>query len=254
MSKVIKATRLVVSFPRRINYQHNNISDRNLEQKFDDINKESDFDASGAEKIVAEAESRAEKLLREARLKAEEIIAAAREEANKIVEERLAEIERLKEEALKAGYEEGFVAGQKALNEERNEMQREMAAARAALEEERKNLIKEMEPELLQLAVYIAREIVHAELKLFPEQIRNLVRATLDRAKETGDVVLKVHPGDYEEIMNLLVEAGEKKIRVEVDSTIRNGCIVETPYGVLDGTIDGQLKEITHELVEVLSE
>ncbi|MGB9791393.1 MAG: FliH/SctL family protein [Thermacetogeniaceae bacterium] len=253
MSKVIKATRLVVSFPRKISHQWSSSPATNA-QREENGHKEHKVEFSGKEgEIIAAAAKRAEEILREARLKAEEIIAAARAEADRIIEEKKAEIEQLREEAFKTGYEEGFIAGQKALDEDREKMKQEAAAAMAKLEEERRNLVKEMEPKLLQLAVYLARQVVHAELKLFPEQIRNLVNAVLERATETSDIILKVPPGDYEEISNLLSEAGQKMIRIEVDNSIHKGCLLETPYGTLDGTVEGQLKEIAHELFEVLS-
>ncbi len=252
MSKVIKATRLVMSLPRTISYLNNTLG-RDLEQDSGE-GKECGLDAVDAREILAETEAMVSSLLKEAGAKAEEIINNAREQASKIVEEGRAELERLKQEAKRAGYEEGFAAGQNALAGEREELLREVAAARAALDEEKRNLIKEMEPKLLQLAIYIARQIVHAELKLYPGQIRNLIRATLDRALETGDVVLKVHPGDYEEVVAMLEEAGERKVQVEVDNSIQRGCVAETPYGMVDGTVDGQLKEVAHELLEVLPE
>lgn len=252
MSKVIKATRLVVSFPRKISNQHSSISSGDMPRKEDD-QKENTPDSGREEEIVAAAKTRAEEILREAKRKAGEILAAARSEASRVIEEKKAEIERLKEEAFKTGYEEGFIAGQKALDEDREKMMQEVAAALSKLEEEKKNLVKEMEPKLLQLAVYLARQIVHAELRLFPEQIRNLVNAVLERAIEADDVVLKVPPSDYEEILDLLSETGQKRIRVEVDSSIRKGCLLETPYGTLDATVEGQLKEMAHEIFEVLS-
>lgn len=252
MSKVIKATSLVVSLPRTISYL-NNIPGRELEQDSGE-GKKCGLDAADAREILAETEVMVSSLLNEARSKAETIISDARREADRLVEAGRAELERLKRESERAGYEEGFAAGQQALAGEREELLREVAAARAALDEERRNLIKEMEPKLLQLAIYIARQIVHAELNLSPGQIRNLVRATLDKALETGDVILKVHPGDYDEIVAMLEEAGQRKVQVEVDNSIQRGCVAETPYGTVDGTVDGQLKEVAHELLEVLSQ
>lgn len=252
MSKIIKATRLVVSFPRKISNQYSCVCFEKASEE--NSAEDSAFEPSGREEeIAAAAEKRAEEILREAKQKAEEILAAAREEAERMLEEKRAEIERLKEEAFKSGYEEGFLAGQKALAEDREKLRQEAAAVMSKLEEERKNLVKDMEPKLMQLAVYLARQIVHAELKLFPEQIRNLVSAVLERAIETDDLVLRVPPEDYKEIMELLSEAGQKRIRVEVDSGIRKGCLLETPYGTLDATVEGKLREMAHEIFEVLS-
>gem|GEM_PF-993577 len=252
MSKVIKATHLVMSLPRTIKYL-NNIQKTELNQGNDE-DKSKDLDPDEAKAILAETEVMVSRLLNEARVKAEAIINDAREQASKIVEEGRTELEHLKQESKRVGYEEGFAAGQQALAKEREELLSEVAASRAALDEERRNLIKEMEPKLLQLAIYMARQIIHAELRLAPDQIRNIVRATLDKALETGDVILKVHSSDYDEIVDMLEETKQRKVQVEVDNSIQRGCVAETRYGIVDGTVDGQLKEVAHELLEVLPE
>ncbi len=253
LSKVIKATNLVVTLPRLIEWEQKcgEKEKRGPELELPDPEA---FNAEAAEAIIAETEEMVHQLLNEARVQAEKIISDAKAEAQAILREAREKIDGLKKEAEKTGYEAGFAAGRQALAEEWEKFNAFKESERAALEEERRRLIQQAEPELIQLAVNIARQIIHAELKLAPDQIASIARATLAKALADGDVTLKVHSSDYEYIGDLLEKNGQNRavVRVEIDNSIENGgCLAETPYGVVDGTVEGQLQAALSDLLEV---
>ena len=86
------------------------------------------------------------------------------------------------------------------------QLRQEIASQKEILIEERNKMLKQLEPEIIQLAVTIARSVIHAELCLAPEQINSIARAVLDRAQGEGKQILKVSSEDYDEITSLLGE------------------------------------------------
>ncbi len=254
LSKVIKANHFVISFPRLVECRRN----------FPEKAKKSDlepappdslsFDSETAQAIVAETEELVQRLLNEARVHAEKIISDAKAKAQTILQEADEKIEALKKETEKTGYEAGFTAGQQALAEEWEKFYAERDSERAAIKEERNRLIQQIEPELIELAVNIARQIIHAELHLAPEQIGAIAKAALAQVRDCGEVTLKIRSNDYEYVGELLKKEGQNgpTVKVEVENSLPNGgCIVETPYGMIDGTVEGQLDAVAHELLEV---
>lgn len=183
MSKVIKAKELVISLPRLVGNQIEDMRELDIEtQKQGENSDVSDRDVLNvkeAEQLIEETEIMVQQLLNEAREKAEKIVAEAEIRAQEILEKSRVEIEKIKQEMEKVGYEEGFALGQKALAAEWEKFYEEVAATKAEIETERKNVIRNMESEIVRLALYIARKVLQTELRLHPEQITAVVQATL---------------------------------------------------------------------------
>lgn len=235
--KVIKADHLDIHPPRVINFTFRK------NQSKTEVEKD----------IIEETELKAQQLLNAARRKAEEIIAQAKAEADKLIKDTHQNINELQREAEKAGYEAGFQAGQAYWEEAWEQLRQEIASQKEILIEKRNKMLKQLEPEIIQLAVTIARSVIHAELCLAPEQINSIARAVLDRAQGEGKQILKVSSEDYDEITSLLGEDRANSTRLEItcDTSLKRGCRAETPFGEVDGTIEGQLQEVIYDLQEV---
>ncbi len=238
--KVIKADHLNMHPPRLIDFPSQKIQSKTEVEK---DNKD----------IIAEIELKAQQLLNDARREAEVIVSQAKAEADKLIKDTQENINELKREAEKAGYEAGFQAGQAHWEEAQEQLRQEIARQKELLIEERNKMLKQLEPEIIQLAVTIARSVIHAELYLAPEQINSIARAVLDRAQGEGKQILKVSSEDYDEITSLLEEdtANRTKLEISCDTSLKRGCKVETPFGEVDGTIEGQLQEVIYDLQEV---
>lgn len=247
LSKVIKASCFSLSSPRVVRAWPERL-----------MNKEEDedgefLDPTEARRIVAETEEMVQHLLDEARERAEKVLSEARLEAERILQEAREKSRALQEEAREKGYQEGLQAARESLREERSKLEEEIASIKESLETEKKRIIQELEPELLELATVIARRVLHAELTIAPDQIAAIARAVLERAQGTGETVLKVNSGDYDAISGLLAGEAQKggAVRVEVDNSLPRGCLAETPFGIVDGTVEGQLQEVIGDLQEV---
>lgn len=246
-SKVIKARCFSLSSPRVIR-PWPEMSLNNMTGEPKDI-----LDADEAQKIIAETEEMAQQLLYEAKERAEEFISKARMNAERIEQEAREKSRAIQEEAKKRGYEEGWQAGKDALAGERQKLQDEITRMREVLALERKRVIQQLEPELLELATVIARQILHTELTTTSDQIAAIARAAITRAQGAGEMILKINSADYDAISGLLAGDTQNvgRVRVEVDNSLHKGCLVETPFGTVDGTLEGQLQEVIDDLQEV---
>ncbi len=207
------------------------------------------LDGKESQVVIAEAKLTIYKLLNDAKRQAEALIAQAKEEANQILEQASAE----KDLVTKSAYQSGYEAGQSALQTERDRLLEERAAQTQAIEQERSRLIGGLEPAIIELSQQIARKIIHAELKLAPEQIASIAGAVLAKVVDSDNVTLKVSADDYAAVTDNLADktGGGARIRFRVDHDLKSGdCIAATPHGTVDGTVEGQLSEIRHRLME----
>ncbi|MCB9612476.1 MAG: hypothetical protein H6722_08500 [Sandaracinus sp.] len=158
---------------------------------------------------VLDARARAEELLREAEARADALLSDARAEA-----------EKLREVARREAREEG-----------RAEAAGQLVRAHAIVDRAR----EESEADLKRLAVAAAERLVHAELALHPERVRDVVRGVLERAKRATRLVLVVHPEDRASIADLPELVGA---RLEEDESLERGdCVARTDLGTLDGRL-----------------
>jgi flagellar assembly protein FliH len=237
---VIKAEQLYLSLPRAI------VSPEREEIK-------DECPPCPAEDVMAETELMAEQLLNDARLRAEKVIAEARVEAERIVDKARSEAGELEEKARQDGYEAGLQEGKEALAGERRKLDDEINAKRQSLVEERNLMLDRLEPDAVQLAVIMARGIVHTELLIAPEQINAIAKAVLSKAKGDGELLLKVSPQNYDAVKSFIDDelASDEQIKVGINNTQDPGCRLETPFGEIDASIEGQFQEIVRTLQEV---
>ncbi len=205
------------------------------------------------EMIIAETRLITCQLLNDAKMQAEAVIAAAEEQAAQLLEMAAADAQAIEEQARQAGHEDGHREGLLGLTHEKEKFEGERTLYRKKMERERLKMIKELEPSLIQLAVQIARKVVHAELKQSPEQIFKIAESVLAQVKESGRIILKTSPADSKMEVPL-PDGGEGGMRIEVvgdDALKRGDFIAKTSFGMIDGTIEGQLGEIEQRLMEV---
>jgi flagellar assembly protein FliH len=251
LAKIFKADSIVVSLSKHLSPVKN--ENPETARTGSSNGKESQI-------AIAEAKLSIYKLLNDARRQAGAIIAQAKEKAAQIHEQ----AEQIREQAVaekelvtQSAYQVGYEAGQNALQAERNQLAEERAAQLQAIEQERSRLIGNLEPSIIDMSLQIARKIIHAELKLAPEQIASIAGAVLAKVVDSDNVTLRVSTDDYAAVTDAMAdEAGSKtsgstRIRFRVDNDLKSGdCLAVTPHGLIDGTVEGQLSEIRHKLME----
>jgi flagellar assembly protein FliH len=236
-----------------------------MQQRYSDLPKQKEqeeilaikdpvFDEKQAQLILAETEIMVRDLLDKARFQVQEILKQAHDESEQIKQLAREESSKIKENSRQEGYKDGKSKAIKEMDQTRRTILDEARVTLEQAQKEREEMLNEVEPQVLQLAVSIARKVICRELTSEPESIKEIVREALLRAKGTGELVIKVHESFCEPLSNNLTKIipsseGHRKYRVEADDTVEpGGCIVVTSAGYIDAQITSQLEKVEESL------
>ena len=160
--------------------------------------------------------------------------------------ERLAALER---EAFTKGYAQGERAGLEAGGKRAEAMLRRVAQTIEELGGLRQTLIQETEREMVQLALTLARRVVHREVTLDPELAAALAHVALERLGATTPATIRLNPEDYTVVAQDSARWTGQTVTVVPDPSIsRGGCLVDSAFGSVDATIERQFDELSRAL------
>jgi flagellar assembly protein FliH len=160
---------------------------------------------------------------------------------------------------------EAFERGRQAVEEQlRTSSEAALAHAReqissaiAQFARERGAYYQRVEAEVVQLAIAIARKILHRETQLDPYVLAGIVRVTLEKLDAGTGIHLYVPPADATDWRHYFANQSEGSVTPEVheDSTLPLGeCRIESSLGTTEVGIESQLKEIETGLLDLLAE
>lgn len=122
---------------------------------------------------------------------------------------------------------------------------------------ERQQYYRRIEGEVVQLALAVARKILHREVQLDPQALAGIVRVTLEKFDTATEVHLRVSPkeaADWRHYFACQMGDGPAP-EVHEDPAIAPGqCRIETSLGTTDVGLELQLKEIETGLLDLLAE
>ncbi len=151
-----------------------------------------------------------------------------------------------REEARRVGWEQGLSEGRQAA---RGELRLQADRLQHLIEQLASPLAQtgqDVQDELVQLAMAVARQIVQRELSTQPEQIRDVVTQAI-AALPAGNRHLRIHL--HPEDAHLLAEhmdahdGGSWKI-IEDASLARGGCVIDTGATRIDARLETRLQDI----------
>lgn len=168
--------------------------------------------------------------------------------------------EELYKQAKENGYNEGFQLG---LQQGQKQYETSIQDARNVVVASKNDYIQrieEAEPIIVQLALKVAEKIIAEKIDEKADYWISLVKEVINEVREHSHVKLYIHPNWYdstllhkEELRLLLPNCESLYIYPDVHLE-ENGCIIETPYGKIDASVDSQLTEIKHTLLEKIKE
>jgi flagellar assembly protein FliH len=136
---------------------------------------------------------------------------------------------------------------------------RERVAVAKALTDfarERAIYYRKIEEEAVQLALSIARKVLHREAQVDPVLLMGILRVALERIEGATGVVLAVHPQQAPVWRNYLVTRvgpGELPEIVEDPAMALEQCELRTSMGTAELGLEVQLKEIEQGLMDLLA-
>jgi flagellar assembly protein FliH len=164
------------------------------------------------------------------------------------IQARLAALER---DAFAKGFAQGERAGAEAARERGEAMLRRLTQTIDELMALRTQMIHQTERQMVQLALAVARRVVHREVSLDQDLLVAMARVALERLGESARVTVRFHPEEFEAISARRANdwAGAS-VSVVADPRVgRGGCRVESEFGTLDAGVDAQLQELARALL-----
>jgi flagellar assembly protein FliH len=165
--------------------------------------------------------------------------------------------EQREKEAFDRGVKEEQLRSRGASEQEVAAVKASVAGALAKFKVERETYFSRIEPEVVQLALAIARKILHREAQMDPLLLAGMVRVALERVDTSTRVRLWAHPADIPFWNDHFSQAGSFQPSPELigDPALRRGeCALETEVGSTQISLETQLKEIEQGFFDLLDQ
>ena len=178
------------------------------------------------------------------------------DDPSEIIAEARAEAERIRREAFESGFAQGREEG---LGQAASEIETALSFLKKlahSLKEEEQKALKQLEPELIKLAVAVAKKIIGKEMTADTEIVKRCVARAIEKIVEREKLIVYVNPVDLPVVLEYkpdLMEMfdGIKNIEVVAseNGVSPGGCTVETDLVKANGQIEAQVEEILQGLL-----
>lgn len=241
MSKLIKSFYTVATSPYLIVNNESQFCSRKAAEDDSaqvEIKTEPDLDI---EMIRLKAQEQAAEILAQAKIDAEQFLESAREEA-----------ENNKRRIYDEAYNQGYRAGMEQSELEGRKIIEEANTVLATTYEKKEEILKTIEPEVVELIISTVKKIVAMEL-VNPEQVLYSIKNAFTKINKQERLTIRVNSLDLETVRkarkDLINQGVAPFIELEIDSLVEvGGCIIETEYGSVDARITSQLEEMEKQI------
>ena len=185
---------------------------------------------------------------------ADGIINDANEEAAAIKAQAEADAIQIKNDAKNRGFAEGMAEATAKGEAEEASRRAAFEQEKAQLEEEYRNRLEEMEPQVVSVVADIFEKVFSIQFEGKKEIILNLVRNAVDGIENSKEFLIKVPKENLQFIMEHKEELQDKvgqyvSIEIISDGELTdNQCIIETDSGVFDCSLDIQLENLVRDI------
>lgn len=161
-------------------------------------------------------------------------------------------------------YEKGFAQGEKdgiEMGTKKNEKVFEnIHGILKDLVDEKRNIVKKYEEEILQLIDLVARKVVETTVSINSGAVKETVLKALMLAIDRSEITVRVSPDDFDYVKEIKPDFfekidGLKSITITSDASVSHGgCYVETKFGDIDARLEKQLDKISESIRNVFKE
>ncbi len=154
-------------------------------------------------------------------------------------------------EIFAKAFAEGERAGAAAAQAQSVALAKQLTHSLEDLTRVRSEMIRHTEKQMVQLALAVARRVVHREVSLDPNLLLAMMRVALDRLSDAARVTVRLHPADHQGAVAALAgQDSHAHVTLSADPRIpRGGCRVESDYGDIEAGVDGQIQEVARALL-----
>jgi flagellar assembly protein FliH len=153
------------------------------------------------------------------------------------------------EQALHEGYQAGLAEGRIAAAQVVDTGVERLRTLASSAMIDRAAILRDAERQVLDLALAIARAILHREVALDPTAVTATLDEVLTHLQGEAVTAIKAHPDDVPLLVKLWTErarsAADHEVQIVADHRIaQGGCLIETVTGAWNGMLDTQLERI----------
>jgi flagellar assembly protein FliH len=158
------------------------------------------------------------------------------------------------DQARREAYAEGLAAGRQQAEEQFRPAVQGLAETLSSLARQRENIREETLQDLVHLATTIAARVIHREVAVDPDALAGLIQAAFSKLQSREINRVRMHPTLEALVRKLLEQAGAPRNLVLMpDASLKPAEIFfETSQGILDASVETQLREIERGLIDKL--
>ncbi len=171
-------------------------------------------------------------------------------------------LKEVKERALlieKEAYEKGFQQGEKDGKElglkRLEKVVHQLENVLSEIERQKREVFQTYEREMVKLMLGIGRRLFRRTALFHEDAIVSVLRDALRYVTDRGEIVLRLHPADYQYLKTHSDQApismDEKDgLRIVQDPTLtRGGCLLSTSFGEIDATFESQFEALVSRIL-----
>ena len=158
------------------------------------------------------------------------------------------------DQARREAFAEGLAAGRQQAEEQFRPAVQGLAQTLDSLARLRETIRDEATQDLVHLAISVAARVIHREVAVDPDALAGLVRAAFAKIQSREINRVRMHPALEGLVRKSLEQSGAPKNLVLVaDPNVKpEEVFFETAQGVLDASVETQLREIERGLIDRL--
>jgi flagellar assembly protein FliH len=164
------------------------------------------------------------------------------------------DVARKLDQTRREAYAEGLAAGRQQAEELFRPAVQGLAETLVSLARLRESIREETMQDLVHLAVSIAARVIHREVAVDPDALGGLIQAAFSKLQSREINRVRMHPTLEPLVRKLLEQTGAPKNLVLVpDPSLKPAEVFfETSQGILDASVETQLREIERGLIDKL--
>ena len=222
-----------------------------LQDSHEDVTKDTSFEQTQPKEPAIDIEAlriEAEGIIKNAKIQAEKeskiILHNAQLEADNLKENIVNTANSEASSIEKQAHEQGYVAGIEASKEQATIIVEEAEKIKEDAHSYKKQLIENLEPELISLMINILDDIIEIEKDINPQIISILIKQGISTLSGAEQIAVHVSPDDYENINREHILSNMETMAevtfVEDPTLQKSGCVINTPLGSVDCGLDTQ--------------
>ncbi len=158
------------------------------------------------------------------------------------------------DQARREAFAEGLAAGRQQAEEQFRPAVQGLAETLDSLARLRETIREETMQDLVHLAVSVAARVIHREVAVDPDALSGLIQAAFSKLQSREINRVRMHPTLEGLVRKLLEQAGApKNLVLMADPSLKPAEVFfETSQGILDASVETQLREIERGLIDKL--